>query len=336
MDPKVSIIIPTYNRAHYVCVSIDSALSQTFTALEIIVVDDGSTDNTREVVKKYGDKIQYIYQDNMGPPGAMNTGIRHAKGEYYLILGDDDELMPDIIQRHVEVLEKNRDLAFICSGIHFVDANGEIYKTSSDGRYREKTFKSLLFDNFVWHLSALVRRDISEEMGHFDESLLTTHDHDLWIRMAIKYRFEYTDAPLAKFRRHPGNFSKTLGLHLKDHLAILNKSVVRKQLSFLEWAKFRAVNYYRFGMFYARIEQYFNASCCYWLSVLNYSFVGGSFWTHETEKMKFSLPYRILKPYFMPFYYLVKVLLVKCLTLFSKDYGKKIKDAKNIRKDNLA
>ena len=80
MKPKVSIIIPTYNRAHYIGESVDSILAQTFKDYEIIVVDDGSTDNTREVLKKYGDKVQYVYQNNAGPPAAMNTGVRKAKG----------------------------------------------------------------------------------------------------------------------------------------------------------------------------------------------------------------------------------------------------------------
>ena len=335
MKPKVSIIIPTYNRAHYIGESVDSILAQTFKDYEIIVVDDGSTDNTREVLKKYGDKVQYVYQNNAGPPAAMNTGVRKAKGEYYLILGDDDALMPDMVERQVEVLDKNPDAAFVCSGIHFVDADGEIYKTSRDGRARERSFKSLLFDNFVWHLTALVRRSVSEEMGHFDETLLTTHDHDLWIRMAIKYRFEYTDLPLAKFRRHPGNYSKTLGLHLKDHLTILNKPVVRERLTFLEWAKFRAVNYYRFAMFYARTGQCFKASCCYWTAVLNHPFVGAYFWTRETEKMRFSLPYRVLKPYLMPFYYSLKTPVLMYLDLFAEKNEKEFENGSAIQKDNL-
>ena len=309
--PKISIIIPTYNRARYVCEAVDSVFAQTYKDYEIIIIDDGSTDNTRETLKKYGDRIQYIYQKNMGPPAAMNTGVRRAKGEYYVILGDDDALMPDMLERQVEVMDRNPDVAFVCGGVHFMDGSGQIYKTSRDGRHREKTFKSLLFDNFVWHLTAVVRRKVSEEMGHFDENLATTHDHDLWIRMAIKYRFEYTDAPLAKFRRHPGNYSKGLNLHLKDHLAILDKPAVRGQLTRQEWVKFRAVNYYRFGMFYARMGEYLKAGSNYWQSVLNYPTIGAYFWTYETERLHFSLPYRFLKPYIAPIFYFVKFILQK-------------------------
>jgi glycosyltransferase involved in cell wall biosynthesis len=311
MTPKVSIIIPTYNRAHYICESVNSIFAQTFKDYEIIVIDDGSSDNTREVLKKYGDRIHYVYQKNMGPPAAMNTGVRQTKGEYYLILGDDDVLMPDMLERQVEVLDKNPDVAFVCSGIHFIDAEGKVYKTSQDGRYREKSFKSLLFDNFVWHLTTLVRRQVSEEMGHFDESLLTTHDHDLWLRIALKHRFEYTDAPLAKFRRHPGNFSKSLDIHLKDHLAILDKPIIREHLTILERIKFRAVNYYRFGMFYARVGDYLKASSCYWLAVFTYPTIGLHFWPYETQKMKFSLPYRFFKPYMISVFYVIKSLLQK-------------------------
>lgn len=309
--PKVSIIIPTYNRAHYIYEAVESVFAQTYKNYEIIIIDDGSTDNTRETLKRYGDRIQYFYQKNMGPPAAMNAGVRRAKGEYYVILGDDDALMPDMLERQVGVLERDPDVAFVCGGVHFMDGNGQIYKTSRAGRDREKTFKSLLFDNFVWHLTAVVRRKVSEEMGHFDEKLATTHDYDLWIRIAIKYRFEYTDAPLARFRRHPGNYSKSLDLHLKDHLAILDKPVVREQLTPWEWARFRAVNYYRFGMFYARTGDYLKAGRNYWRAVFNYPTIGLYFWTHETQKIKFSMPYRFLKPYIAPIFYFVKFILQK-------------------------
>ncbi len=309
--PKVSVIIPTYNRPHYICEAIDSVLAQTFLDYEIIVVDDGSTDHTAEVLKKYGDRIRYIYQENLGPPGAMNTGVRHAKGEYYVILGNDDALMPDMLERQVAVLDQNPDVAFVCAGTYFMDANSEIYKTSVDGRYREQSFKSLLFDNFVWHLTVVIRRKVSEEMGHFDESLLTNQDHDLWIRIATKYRFEYTNRPLAKFRRHPGNFSKGLDLHLKDHLTILDKPVIRSRLRGTEYRKFRAVNYYRFGMFYSRIREYLKAARCYALAVLNLPWIGVHFWPQEAERIRFSLPYRFLKPYAAQFFYVLKFLLWK-------------------------
>jgi len=335
VSPKVSIIIPTLNRAHYLKESIDSALNQTFQDREIIVVDDGSTDGTQEVVKSYGDKVRYLRQENLGPPAAMNTGAHNARGEYYMVLGDDDALLPEMLECQVKVLDENPDAAFVCSGVHFMDADGEIYKTSRAGRTRERSFKSLLFDNFVWHLTTLVRRSISEEIGHFDEGLLTTHDHDLWVRMAINHPFEYTDQPLAKFRRHPGNYSKTLGLHLQDHFAILNKPVVRKQLTIWDWLWLRAVNYYRFAMFYARTEDLLRAAGCYAMSVLNCPLVGMSFWTAETERMRLSLPYRVLKPYLMPFYYVLKYILL----VMAEILGMRRKNANqtaDIRKDNLA
>ncbi len=335
MSPRVSIVIPTFNRARYLRESIDSALAQTFQDLEIIVVDDGSTDGTREVVASYGDRVRYIRQENLGPPAAMNTGVRNSRGEYYMVLGDDDALLPDMLEHQVRALDGNPDAAFVCSGVHFMDANGEIYKTSRAGRERDRTFKSLLFDNFVWHLTTLVRRSVSEELGHFDESLQTTHDHDLWVRMAIDHPFEYTDKPLARFRRHPGNFSKTLGLHLQDHFAILNKPEVRAQLTVWEWLRLRGVNYYRFAMFYARTGDLLRAAGCYAMSVVNCPWVGASFWTAETEKMRFSLPYRVAKPFLMPFYYLLKDVWLKTAALLGLR-KEQDRTAADIRKDNLA
>jgi len=302
--PKVSVIIPTYNRAHFLTQAIDSVFAQTFKDYEILIVDDGSTDHSVDVIKQYGDRVRYIYQENEGPPGAMNTGVENTTGEYYVVLGNDDMLMPDMLERQLAVMEKDPDLAFVCAGTYFVDEEGEIIKTSKDGRYREKTFKSLLSDNFVWHLTTVVRRSMADEVGHFDENLYTTHDYNLWIHLALKHKFEYTDAPLAKFRQHPGNTSKKLDIFLKDHLTILDKETVASQLTFGEKKYYRALVYYRFGMFYARNKEDVNAALCYWKAVLTHPLIGAHFWTHETETMRFSLPYRLVKPWLIPFFYL--------------------------------
>ena len=112
---KVSVAIPTYNRAHYICETIDSVLVQTYKDYEIIVVDDGSTDNTREILKRYGGKIKYFYQANQGQASAWNYAVSQSSGEYIAFLDDDDLWFPEKLERQVEVLDKNPDLGFVCS-----------------------------------------------------------------------------------------------------------------------------------------------------------------------------------------------------------------------------
>ncbi len=108
--PKVSVIIPTYNRAHFLCEALDSALSQTFKDFEIIIVDDGSTDNTKQVLEKYGSRIYYIYQENKGRAEARNTGIRRAKGEHIAFLDDDDIWLPNKLEKQVFFLDARPDI----------------------------------------------------------------------------------------------------------------------------------------------------------------------------------------------------------------------------------
>ena len=111
--PRVSVIIPTYNREEYVVKAIDSVLGQKFDDYEFIVVDDGSTDNTKEIVNKYGDMIRYIYQHNSGVSAARNTGIKLAKGEWVAFLDSDDEWRPDYLLTQIEY-GRAESLAFVC------------------------------------------------------------------------------------------------------------------------------------------------------------------------------------------------------------------------------
>ena len=108
--PKVSVIIPTYNRENFVVKAIDSVLCQEFKDYEIIVVDDGSTDNTKKNLKRYGDKIKYIYQDNSGVSVSRNTGIKYSTGEWLAFLDSDDEWMPDYLLTQIEKANENPDI----------------------------------------------------------------------------------------------------------------------------------------------------------------------------------------------------------------------------------
>lgn len=304
--PKVSVIIPTYNRAHFIAGAIESVLAQTYKDYELIVIDDGSTDATAEVMKAYHGKLRYVPHENRGITSNMNMGVAEAKGEYFAMLGDDDLWLPDLLETQVTVLEKDPKLAFVCSGTHFINEQGKITKTASRGALRNKTFESLLEENFVSHLTAVVRRKCFNDVGGFDEQLATTQDYDLWLRLSKRYPFAYTDLPLAKYRVHGQNLSLKFEQHLADHLAILNKKEIVSGLTRREIREYRARVYHMFGGFYSEAGDFSRAAVCYKKAWMTYPLIGMHYWPKEVEQYRFTLAYRLLRPYWVSLWYGIK------------------------------
>ena len=118
--PKVSVIIPTYNRSKYVTKAIDSVLAQTYRDFEIIVVDDGSTDNTKEVLKPYTDRIKYLYQENTGVSAARNAGIRAAGGQWIAFLDSDDEWLPEKLSIQMDYLSRHNEIVAFITNVKFI------------------------------------------------------------------------------------------------------------------------------------------------------------------------------------------------------------------------
>ena len=198
--PKVSVIIPTYNREKYVVKALDSVLSQNFEDYEIIVVDDGSTDNTKEDLKRYKDKINYIYQDNSGVSAARNTGIKLAKGEWLAFLDSDDEWMPDYLSTQ---FEKVNQLPGICmqtadcrikklngQKISYFEMNGSLPECKGrDYLVVEKPF--LFFINHLpWQIGpTIILKEAVKKAGFFDKSFKISEDIDLMARVALQGPF---------------------------------------------------------------------------------------------------------------------------------------------------
>jgi glycosyltransferase involved in cell wall biosynthesis len=205
--PKVSVIIPTYNRAELLRSAIESARNQTFKDLEIIVSDDKSTDHTREVVESFKDpRIKYVLNEGKkGPSATRNTAILVSEGEYIAFLDDDDEWLPDKLQRQVELLDYS--LSNIC-GIYsnrlFIDRKSD--KILSDDPGTEKHQGNLLYQLMIKspiHTSTVViRKSCLDEIGLFDETISYMEDRDMWIRLSMKWDFEYITKPLTKAYVH--------------------------------------------------------------------------------------------------------------------------------------
>lgn len=208
-DPMVSVIIPTHNRIGFVKEAIDSVLNQTFSNLEVIVVDNGSTDNTGDLVQEIADpRVHYIYQENTGgPAGPRNTGIQRARGKYLGFLDADDLWLPHKLECHIGLLDNDEEVGLIY-GQHLPFGSGveEACPTPSRHRARSgKIYKRLFLSwNFIPCLEALVRKSVIEEVGGFDEdpALKTVEDFDLWLRITRRCKTIFVPEVMSRYRFH--------------------------------------------------------------------------------------------------------------------------------------
>ena len=202
--PPVSVIIPTYNQARFVAETVESALAQTYPNVEVIVVDDGSTDGTQTVLATYLEKIHYIRQENRGLSGARNTGFLSSHGDYLLFLDSDDLIPPDKLALHVPLLEAEPGFGLVYSAWQQINEDGTRVLGEVRPNKQGQLLKELLRRSFFFFASAaVVRRECLEKVGLFDESLPWGEDADMWLRMArAGYAFGYLDRPLLQYRIH--------------------------------------------------------------------------------------------------------------------------------------
>jgi glycosyltransferase involved in cell wall biosynthesis len=227
--PLVSVIVPSYNSAHLVRDAVDSVLAQTYPATELIVVDDGSRDETRQVLARYGDRLQYVHQENRGLSGARNTGIAHARGELLAFLDADDKWHPDKLTRQVEALCANPRAAFAHVEVLYWDSETGLVEPRDKGRneFAGNCYRRLFAGNRIIVSTALVRRDCLEKVGTFDEAIRrpSTQDYDLWLRLARHHEVVYVPEPLTYYRVHATNASKNAVMMLEDELYVVEKAL---------------------------------------------------------------------------------------------------------------
>jgi glycosyltransferase involved in cell wall biosynthesis len=210
--PQVSVIIPSYNQARFVGATVESVLAQTYPDVEVIVVDDGSTDDTQAVLAAYRERIRYIYQENKGLAGARNTGFLASHGDYLLFLDSDDLIYPDKLARHVSFLEAEPDFGLVYSAWQQIDEDGTRVLGEVRPNKQGQLLKELLRRSFFFFASAAVmRRECLERVGLFDESLRWSEDADMWLRLArAGYAFGYLDQPLLQYRIHANSMTATI------------------------------------------------------------------------------------------------------------------------------
>ncbi len=210
--PLVSIVIPAYNASDYVREAVDSALNQTYKPIEVIVVDDGSTDGTSRILESYSKsgKIIYIRQGNKGLAGARNAGIKVAKGSYIALLDADDIFLRERISKQVAALEANSGFGVCyCDLLHFLDGPRRVFYHHRYPHPSGGILEPLLHRQFINPLTVMARKTVFEKYGYFDENLRRSEDWDLWLRWAHRgVKFYYLDKILAHYRmRNVGNLS---------------------------------------------------------------------------------------------------------------------------------
>lgn len=204
--PLVSCVIASYNRPDYVRDAIQSALDQTYPNLEIIVVDDGSTDDTPRVLASYGSKIRVVRQENSGTAAARNAGIAISKGKYLAWLDSDDAWLPQKIADQVAVAERHPEIGVVYTLCLAIDESGNPPAPSEavlvpTEIIREDILRTLVVESDVMTPSCLVRRDVLDQAGWYDPEF-SAEDWELNLRLARKASFAYLDAPLTRVRIH--------------------------------------------------------------------------------------------------------------------------------------
>lgn len=232
MNDGVSVIIPAYNYGRFLAESIDSALQQTLPNVEVIVVDDGSTDNTRSIAFQFTDsRLRYIYQANQGLSAARNTGILNARYAFIAFLDADDLWLPPMIESALSNFSRlPSDFAVVACGLARMNADGEpidqVPVTHGEVAQKELKARDIVIKSRFMPSTVVVRREVFGEVGLFDTGLRSSEDRDMWIRIGEKYRIHYYAERLVRIRKHGNNMSRNA-----DRMRVNMRMVLKKYFS---------------------------------------------------------------------------------------------------------
>lgn len=201
-SPSLSVVMPTYNAAEYIERSLESILRQSFEDYELIIIDDGSTDGTIELIEKQEDDRIHLIQreDENGITSALNRGIDETRGQYVARHDADDWSSPDRFDKQITYLESHPDVALLGTGAYLVDEDGQ--QISRRRVLENPRVENLIEHNEFVHGSVMMRQDALADLGGYDERFVTAEDYDLWLRLADAYSVANIDEPLYHFRQH--------------------------------------------------------------------------------------------------------------------------------------
>lgn len=227
---EFSVVLTTYMFEKYIRFSIESVLSQTFEDFELIIVDDGSTDNTKKVIGEFHDpRINYYFQSHTGLPAkARNNGIKNTNGKHIAFLDGDDTWHPEKLAKCFEIFNKHPEVDLVCHDEVMKDISGKFIKNLSYGPYVPKMFRRLLFrGNYLSTSATVVRKELIPDDGLLfreNPEIFTVEDYDLWIRLSKKYTFFFIPEVLGEYILHDRNISSNIEKHYKNLITMLKKN----------------------------------------------------------------------------------------------------------------
>lgn len=231
---KVSVIVPCYNTEKYLYESLNSIYSQTYSNIEVILINDGSTDRTEEILldyeNKYHESTKYFFINNSGPSNARNIGIKNSTGEYICFMDSDDILINDSIEKRIKILNTQSDTALVCTDSYMIMEN-EVSNTRLSSLvgpvFSGNVFLEMLKKNFISTQTVIMRRSVVETIGYFNESYIRSEDYEYWLRITRKYKITYINEPLAYTRVRNGSLSTNMKNDMDISLIEVYKSVFK-------------------------------------------------------------------------------------------------------------
>ncbi len=219
----VTVVIPSYNHSKYIEKAIVSVFEQTYNNIELIVIDDGSTDESNKIISELANnyKFQYIHRENKGLIKTLNEALDLAHGKYFTMLGSDDYFDKYKIEKQVEFFEQNKDCALCYGNVTYINRDDKVLKKGKTKHFKSGyIFKDLLFKNFIPLPSVMIKTAIVREVGGFDERFFL-EDYPLWLKIAKNYKIGFIKDSLTFYRLHDTNVSSNLIRMIKEVEAIL-------------------------------------------------------------------------------------------------------------------
>ena len=260
--PRVSVVIPTYNRRALVIEALQSVFSQTVHDIETIVIDDGSCDGTEQALRAFADRVRYFYKPNGGVSSARNEGIRRATGSLIAFLDSDDLWETNFLEVTVGYLEKNPDAAMVCTGWRTLPS-GHRWPALKAPLLHGHLLPRLLQTRIVRTSAVVARKTALLNAGLFDEKLEVAEDLDMWLKLAELYPIAFLNIHLSWGRRHDNRLSKNRRRHLERQLQVLEAHYRSSVTAKTAFDRRRAELYVELGQTYSKTGDYSMAKTCY-------------------------------------------------------------------------